>query len=108
MSAWDVICKNIEVIVNKPVLIVLFFVAVIFAGLTVNGRVRISKKVMQDSIPLVLISLLPFLWIAVLSSHSGWCYWYTYRGFAVTIYALSSICWMVVSNTRGKNCDNRE
>ena len=47
---------------------------------------RKAVHAFANIIPVLCVSLVPFAWIFVTSSHASWCYWYTYRGFIASIF----------------------
>lgn len=81
------IIRNLKVLCKWPYLLILgsYFIYCLF---------QISwseiKNGLLTILPVFCICLVPFAWIFITSSHASWCYWYTYRGFIVSVFGVFS------------------
>ena len=81
------IIRNLKVLCKWPYFLILgsYFIYCLF---------QISwfeiKKQLLIILPVFCICLVPLAWIFVTSSHASWCYWYTYRGFIVSVFGVFS------------------
>lgn len=84
-SALQIIWKNIRVFLKWPYLLL---------GLGIGGCFAFKAgkkfKLLQWTkiIPFLAIAFLPVVWLGFMKNHSYWCYWYTYRGLMVTVFAV--------------------
>ena len=85
---WEVMGKNLEVYANAAglLLLLLLVLAVLWAVVIRGFRFRFSGAV---CVPLLFISLYPFVWYAVIRNHSMVHYWMTHRNLAVTFFCLT-------------------
>lgn len=89
LSHLDVIWRNIKVLIKWPYVLTM-------AGIFWGYIFRLFKNKaaafrIEAVIPAGLVCLIPFAWIWVTASHAAWCYWYTYRGIAVSVFGVFSI-----------------
>lgn len=80
----QVVWKNIAVLAKWPYL--LLAVGVILLG--IKNRMKLEVRRWKQIIPFLIIALSPMVWLMLLKNHSGWLYWYTYRGLMVTVFAV--------------------
>ena len=62
-------------------------------------RFRFSRAV---CVPLLFISLYPFVWYAVIRNHSMVHFWMTHRNLAVTFFCLTSMVGLSLQKTSGE------
>lgn len=97
LNIIQVILKNIRVLTKWPYLFLFIFVIVFFAV-----RKSFAGKI-SNIIPYILIAMVPLLWFSVLKSHSGWLYWFTYRGLAVSSFSILVGLNMILKDKQKKN-----
>ena len=85
---WEVMGKDLEVYANAAglLLLLLLVLAVLWAVVIRGFRFRFSGAV---CVPLLFISLYPFVWYAVIRNHSMVHCWMTHRNLSATIIALA-------------------
>lgn len=83
-NVLQILWKNIRVFAKWPYVLLGGFIVI--SGL--RGRLRLNLQKWKQVIPFLVIAVLPALWLMVLKEHASSCYWYTYRGFMATIFAL--------------------
>ncbi len=93
----EAVFKNISVIFRWPYLLIL---GTYFICLIIQLDWRHLKNSWKDTLPFWGICLIPLLWLFVTSSHATWCYWYTYRGLAATVF--SGFCALKIFPQRKK------
>lgn len=85
LSKLDVILRNWKVLMKWPYLLC-FMAGVIICFRRIS--LRRVKENLNMTVPFLVVGLIPFAWIYLTSSHAAWCYWYTYRGFMASAFAL--------------------
>ena len=75
--------RNLRVLLKWPYFIILGGYA-LYSLLKIDWRKAVHAS--ANIIPVLCVSLVPFAWIFVTSSHASWCYWYTYRSFIASIF----------------------
>ena len=80
----QIVWRNIKVFAKWPYF--LLGIGLIIYGL--KQQIRLELRKWKNIIPFIVIAVLPILWLMILKSHSGFLYWYTYRGLMVTIFAI--------------------
>lgn len=96
-NALEVVWKNIKVFARWPY--VLLGLGLIIIG--ISQHVRVDAQKWKKMIPFVIVALSPVLWMMVLKEHSGTCYWFTYRGLMVVVFAL--LCGLRIICTDKRN-----
>lgn len=83
LSHAGAVLRNMKVLWKWPYFI--FFTALfLFCALKVSWRKAVKR--LPDVLPVLAVSLIPFAWLYVTSSHAVWCYWYTYRGLMASVF----------------------
>ena len=91
ITIMSVLKANIENILIKPyILLTQLSVVYVIERLITNKLIFIKNK-LKDYLPLLFISLIPFVWYIILSNHSYVHSWFTYRNLMITIFALLSL-----------------
>ena len=83
ITKFGAIFRNLRVLLKWPYFIILGGYA-LYSLLKIDWRKAVHA--FANIIPVLCVSLVPFAWIFVTSSHASWCYWYTYRGFIASIF----------------------
>ena len=83
ITKFGAIFRNLRVLLKWPYFIILGGYA-LYSLLKIDWRKAVHA--FANIIPFLCVSLVPFAWIFVTSSHASWCYWYTYRGFIASIF----------------------
>lgn len=89
LSHFDVIWKNIKVLVKWPYIITMAVAFCVYIIRMIQNKAVVFP--VARVIPIILVCMIPFAWIWITSSHAAWCYWYTYRGIAVAVFGGFSI-----------------
>lgn len=82
ISIISVIKNNIKYI-NETFIMALIVLAIIFTF--------INKNNIKRKIPYLIISIIPFIWLAAIKNHSYVHARFTYRSLLITVFALSII-----------------
>ena len=99
ITKFGAIFRNLRVLLKWPYFIILGGYA-LYSLLKIDWRKAVHA--FANIIPVLCVSLVPFAWIFVTSSHASWCYWYTYRGFIASIFGFYAALKMLSQ----KNCTN--
>ena len=91
ITTFDTWFRNIEFYLEEPYLILIVVcIAVTIAGVLRNRRQIVS--VICDSIPFVVVAVMPFVWYALAGQHSYEHHWFTFRGLMTSVFACMCIC----------------
>lgn len=91
LTVLDTWLRNVEFYFEKPYLILIALcLAAVFAGIF-RSRGQLAD-VCIDSIPFLLVAVMPFMWYALAGQHSYEHHWFTFRGLATTVFACMCIC----------------
>ncbi len=85
----EIMERLLEVAFPKEFIVILVIWLFVWAVLMVKERRTFSKRLMEH-LPLIGVALLPFLWVAVLQNHNQSHSYFTYRIFAITVFAMMS------------------
>ena len=98
ITKMGAIFRNVKVLLKWPYAIALggYF---IFLCFSIDWKKAIKR--IGDILPFVCVLLVPFAWLYFASSHSSWCYWYTYRGLVATVFG--GFCLMKMLPQRKEN-----
>ena len=61
-----------------------------------------ERKLPQNTGGILCTAILPYLWYSVLSNHSDWHFWFTYRSQVITLFAILIIGFDVIDNINKK------
>lgn len=86
INAFGALWKNIKVLLRWPYLLMGLFFFVYYSKRIISNVKNIK---LVQCLPFIILCIFPCIWIMTLSSHSAWCYWYTYRNLSVTVFSLS-------------------
>lgn len=87
ITPLSAISRNLQIIAHEPTIIILGILLIVLAyRLYVYRKDASLKSALGKS--LLLTSLLPFLWYAVLCNHSYVHSWFTYREMAIFVFAV--------------------
>ncbi len=91
LTVLDTWLRNVEFYFEKPYLILIALcLAAVFAGIF-RSRGQLAD-VCIDSIPFLLVAVMPFVWYALAGQHSYEHHWFTFRGLVTTVFACMCIC----------------
>ncbi len=91
LTVLDTWLRNVEFYFEKPYLILIALcLAAVFAGIF-RSRGQLAD-VCIDSIPFLLVAVMPFMWYALAGQHSYEHHWFTFRGLVTTVFACMCIC----------------
>ena len=65
-----------------------------------------ARRLFKRFVPLVVIAAIPFMWTAVLSNHSQIHFWFTWRNFSITVFALLILLGIVALSCKPTAYDN--
>ena len=85
----QVVWRNVEVFAKWPYLLLGIGIAI----WAVKNHVKLEIRKWKQTIPFLIIAVLPVLWLMFLKEHSGLLYWFTYRGLMVTAFSLICGLW---------------
>ena len=85
-SILDPLRLNLSIYFEKVYLIVFALIGVYY--LKRLWPLDFSRDNLKNALPLVIISLIPFLWYVVVVNHSSVHYWFTYRILVIFFFAL--------------------
>lgn len=97
IGAFGALWKNVKVLLKWPYFLMGFFFLVyylrkIVCNFKFTGLIQCT--------PFVIICFIPCIWIMILSSHSAWCYWYTYRNLSASVFSVSVIVCRMANSKR--------
>ena len=93
-SRLDAVRKNLDIIINRPFIIV-FLLGLIFIGyLFYKNRKDFNKNNLLKIVPFIIISIMPLVWIFMLSNHSYIHDFLEYRGLVIIVFAI--LCGLVL------------
>ena len=84
LSSLQVLWKNIKVLLRWPYILLGAAVFIFYEKKVIFG---LNRRMFLLCLPFAILCLIPCLWIALLKSHSLWCYWYSYRNLGSTAFA---------------------
>jgi len=87
-SRLDAIFANLGVYNHCSYLIIFISLILYYLIRLYKYRNNIQKKKLMSSIPILLVSIIPFTWYFVISNHSYIHYWMTYRELCILFFAL--------------------
>lgn len=91
LTVLDTWLRNVEFYFEKPFLILIALcLAAVLAGIF-RSRGQLAD-VCIDSIPFLLVAVMPFVWYALAGQHSYEHHWFTFRGLVTTVFAYMCIC----------------
>ena len=91
LTVLDTWLRNVEFYFEKPFLILIALcLAAVLAGIF-RSRGQLAD-VCIDSIPFLLVAVMPFVWYALAGQHSYEHHWFTFRGLVTTVFACMCIC----------------
>lgn len=91
LTVLDTWLRNVEFYFEKPYLILIALcLAAVFVGIF-RSRGQLAD-VCIDSIPFLLVAVMPFVWYALAGQHSYEHHWFTFRGLVTTVFACMCIC----------------
>lgn len=85
LSAMTVLTKNISVLMKWPYLLLLIIIILV---LCVMKKKSSFKMQLENTIPYVIIAIMPIVWLVVKSNHSYIHYWFTFRELSIVIMAV--------------------
>ena len=97
IGAFGALWKNVKVLLKWPYFLMGFFFLVyylrkIVCNFKFTGLIQCT--------PFVITCFIPCIWIMILSSHSAWCYWYTYRNLSASVFSVSVIVCRMANSKR--------
>lgn len=99
LNRHEVIQKNTELIFDDFTIKIFLAVLVLWLVLLVIYR----KNKIINMIPVLIISVYPFIWYSVLKNHSYMHFWFTYRSLGVTIFSLLTFMAYSIDTSRIKS-----
>lgn len=87
IGSWDVIFKNIRVLIKWPILLLAICLLLYCARKIRNSRLQIQVSSLRTLMPYGMIAIAPFLWYFLAGTHSYEHYWFTYRDLSVSVLA---------------------
>ena len=90
LNVFAALWHNIKVLLRWPYFLTFLLLAGYYCK-KMPGQIkggRIKGEMLKNWLPYLFLALLPFGWMALLKSHSAWCYWYTYRNLAASGFCL--------------------
>ena len=97
------VIKTLMVLAKWPYLLIGAAFLVILAAIALKNRGSGKTPDAALIFSYAAVSLYPVLWIAVLFGHSFRCYWYSYRNWGVTAFALGCLCVTLVEGYGAKD-----
>lgn len=85
LSAATVLIKNISVLMKWPYL--LLFIIIILVLCLMKKKCSFKMQ-LENTIPYVIIAIMPIVWLVVKSNHSYIHYWFTFRELSISIMAV--------------------
>lgn len=92
--------KNLSLIFQTPFLKLLIVIGIIWLILCVIYRPQL--KYWLSYLPILMISIYPYIWYLALSNHSQVHYWMTYKIQAITVFGILMYGIMIISSTNFK------
>lgn len=110
LGVFAALWHNIKVLLRWPYLLTFLLLAGYYCKqiLEQTKAGRIKTGIWKNWLPYLFLALLPFLWMALLKSHSAWCYWYTYRNLAASGFCLCLGLGRILEMNRGNHWENDE
>lgn len=99
LNRHEVIQKNTELIFDDFTIKIFLAVLVLWLVLLVIYR----KNKIINMIPVLIISVYPFIWYSVLKNHSYMHFWFTYRSLGVTVFSLLTFMAYSIDTSRIKS-----
>ena len=97
IGAFGALWKNVKVLLKWPYFLMGFFYLVYYLRKIVRN---FKFTGLIQCTPFVIICFIPCIWIMILSSHSAWCYWYTYRNLSASVFSVSVIVCRMADSKR--------
>lgn len=73
---------------------------------TIKSIQGIIKSSLKDAVIYVIIGTYPFIWTFILKNHTYVHWWFVYREFVITIYALLMMCFQQIGMTIRETKEN--
>jgi hypothetical protein len=99
LNKQEVIQKNSDLIFNDFTLKIFLVILILWLILLVLYR----KNKIVNMLPILTVSLYPFIWYSVLKNHSYMHFWFTYRSLGVTVFTLLSFMAYSIDTSKIKN-----
>ncbi len=91
-SVWEVIDRNVGILAKDPVILLfLVFLAILLWKMRRYHQRRRAPECISAMFGLLLLSVAPFVWLAVFANHSWLHFWMTYRELSLFIFAFGSL-----------------
>ncbi len=99
LNKQEVIQKNSDLIFNDFTLKIFLVILILWLILLVLYR----KNKIVNMLPILTVSLYPFIWYSVLKNHSYMHFWFTYRSLGVTVFTLLTFMAYSIDTSKIKN-----
>jgi hypothetical protein len=90
-SRLDALFDNLLIYKKRSYLIIAALIGIYYIKKLINFRENISLSKLKECTPLILISLIPFIWFIIVSNHSHIHYYFTYRELIIFFFAFLCI-----------------
>ena len=91
ISRWNAIVRNFSVgFEDIPILVIMVIILLVL----LVGLLRIKrdlKEFVRQSVPILLVGLIPIVWYIVLGNHSYVHSWFAYRTLSISVFAVMLI-----------------
>ena len=98
ITMLDTWLRNVEFYFEKPYLM-LIVVCVIIAAVGIVRHRKDMKRIVADTIPFIIVAVIPFAWYAFAGQHSYEHHWFTYRALITSVFACMCICARLLQNS---------
>ncbi len=88
ITPFSVIRKNLDIIMNKPYVVILLLFILFAIILFIINKDKITKEKLLKIVPYLLIACIPFAWFTVTGNHSYIHAFFTHRILIITIFAI--------------------
>lgn len=100
---YGAVLKNELKLIWKYLFVVVIVLIIHFTIKSIQGIIKSSLK---DAVIYVIIGTYPFIWTFILKNHTYVHWWFVYREFVITIYALLMMCFQQIGMTIRETKEN--